>query len=282
MILLCGAAGYIAFLELQTSTASSTTAVSSLTSNSTAPSSSESTTPQNATLIRAVDYLIDGYNPDVGLIPETPGSSTYWLYSDNFLAAQALLQYGKSNNTVFDIGQNISKTLQRDSAGIGAENQYAMALGEGPCQFHSAVDYNVSSSGGIQIRTTLNNEAGNLSANQYADIAFLTAICLHTNQPQALAEYDVGQGMFDGIGLRDLPYNQSELYQTYKLALYIYASDILSQPVNQTALATLIRMQAPNGGFYTGYDPTYSPAGTLTNTETTSLAILALYNYLQK
>lgn len=40
-------------------------------------------------------------------------------------------------------------------------------------------------------------------------------------------------------------------------------------------------MQAQNGGFYTGYDSSYSPDGTLTNTETTSLAILALYNYLE-
>ena len=40
-----------------------------------------------------------------------------------------------------------------------------------------------------------------------------------------------------------------------------------------------MRMQAPDGGFYTGYDASYSTSGTSTNTETSRLAILALYGY---
>jgi hypothetical protein len=76
--------------------------------------------------------------------------------------------------------------------------------------------------------------------------------------------------------MRDLPYNQTGQYQTYKLALFLYASAALDQPFNTTALSTLLRMQAPDGGFYTGYDASYSHQTTLTNTETTSLVILAL------
>jgi hypothetical protein len=237
---------------------------------------------QNQTLVRAVDYLLASYKPEVGLIPETPGSSTYWLYSDNFLAEQALLQYGQPNSNAFTIGQNISRTLERDSALTGAQNQYAMALGDGPSQFHSAENYNVSSSDGAQIRTTLNNGTGYLSVNQYADIAFLTAVCLRTSTSQALRDYEIGQKMYDGFGLKDLPYNQTGQYQTFKLALYVYASEALNQSVNQSALSTLIRMQAPNGGFYTGYGPNYSTMGTSTNAETTSLAVLALCGYLER
>jgi hypothetical protein len=50
----------------------------------------------------------------------------------------------------------------------------------------------------------------------------------------------------------------------------------LSQPVNQAALATLLKMQAPDGRFYTGYYPGLRYGGTTANTETTSLAILTL------
>ena len=81
----------------------------------------------------------------------------------------------------------------------------------------------------------------------------------------------------------DLVTNQSQplQYQTFKLALFIYAGAFLKQPVNQTALATLLSMHAQRGVFYTGYDAQHSYSGTLTNTETTSLAILTLFTYLQ-
>ena len=39
---------------------------------------------------KAVQYLVDNYNSTVGLIPETSGSNTYWLVSDNLLAYYAL------------------------------------------------------------------------------------------------------------------------------------------------------------------------------------------------
>ncbi len=37
-----------------------------------------------------------------------------------------------------------------------------------------------------------------------------------------------------------------------------------------------MKLQAPDGGFFTGYASDFSSNGTATNTETTSLAILAL------
>ena len=70
---------------------------------------------------------------------------------------------------------------------------------------------------------------------------------------------------------------QAGQYQTYKLALYIYASKVLGYPVNQSAEEDMLRMQnTTSGGFYTGYDSNFSNNGTNTNVETTSLAILAL------
>ena len=100
------------------------------------PSSDSTNASLNPALTTAADYLLAGYNRHLGLIPETPGSSVYWLYSDNFLAARALLQYGQGNGTMVAIGQNISETVQGDSALTSADNQYATSLGGGPCQIH--------------------------------------------------------------------------------------------------------------------------------------------------
>ena len=85
--------------------------------------------------------------------------------------------------------------------------------------------------------------------------------------------------MFDGTGMNDSVFqagNQAGQYQTYKLALYIYASKVLGYPVNETTEADMLRMQGASGGFPTGYDSNFSNDGTNTNVETTSLAILAL------
>jgi len=234
----------------------------------------------------AASYLVKNYDPTVGLVPETPGSCVFWLYSDNFLAATALLQYGhgQGNATLTTTASNILTSVSKYHGALGgAENQYTLLMSP-PCEVNASHDYTVFASRGLQIKATLNNGTGELSDRQYADVAFLQAVCLYDqgNSTGAMAAYDVGRGMFDGFGLRDLPYNQTGLYQTYKLALYTYASDILNQPINESALTTLMRMQALSGGFYTGYDASYSTSGTLTNTETTSLAILALYSYLER
>ncbi len=266
-VLIIAAGSYVAFAYYQASGAS--------------PRSTETKAIRG--LARAADYLAEGYNPRVGLIPETPNSSVYWLYSDNYLAAQALLQYGATNFTLSSLGSGLLKTVGSYSLGVGADNQYAAALGAGPCEFHSAGEYNVSSFAGVQVRTTLNNRSGYLSEDSYADIAFLKAICFHTlgNSSQAMEEYNLWRNRFDGKGFRDLPYNQTGQYQTFKLALYVYAGEVLNQTVDGRALSTLMAMQAPDGGFYTGYDSGLSPGATSTNTETTSLAILALSGYLR-
>jgi len=230
------------------------------------------------TLSKAANYLATEYNPAVGLVRETPGSPNYWLYSDNFLAALALSRYGQENATLSTIATNISTTVNRYSGFLGgAVNQY-MTLTSAPCQYPTAQDYRVSTSADIQIRVTLNDGSGSLPEQEYADIAFLKAVCLYRqgDTSQALQVYSLGRNMFDGIGFRDLPYNQTAEYQTYKLALFIYAAKVLNQPVSSAALSTLLMMQAPGGGFYTGYGADRSYGGTQTNAETTSLAILAL------
>jgi parallel beta-helix repeat protein len=142
--------------------------------------------------------------------------------------------------------------------------------------FNGSSNYSITHYGDAVINITLNNETGALNPNNYADIAFLEAI-YYSNvglaQNSSFA-YTIGQVMFDGNGLKDTVFQGQ--YQTYKLALYIYASIILDQQFPLSTETTLLKMQAASGGFYTGYDQNYSTNGTNTNVETTSLAILAL------
>ncbi len=263
VLLAVAAAGYIGLTRPPGSSSSSA-------QSSTGPVTSED-------MARAANYLVANYNSTLGLIPETPGSNVFWLYSDNFLASLALSQYGQNNATIARVTAGLSASLSNYLPVGSTVNQY-MTLELGACVYHTAVNGSVFVSGSARVETVANNGTGVLNETQYADIAFLDSICQYHNDNSAasMAAYQEGVKMFNGVGMADLPYNQTGRFQTYKLALFVYASVVLGQPVNSTALSTLLRMQAPDGGFYTGYDATYSHGTTQTNTETTSLALLAL------
>ena len=237
----------------------------------------------------AINYLASNYNRNIGLIPETPDSNRFWL-SDNYLAVLAFRQAGSSNSTLVAIAQNISTTLARYARNTGsAMNQYMVLGGDwkGSCSFNSADNYTIPYSGNATIMATLNNLTGTLSPSQYADIAFLEAICyMNQNNYGGWSQgYKQGTSFFNGVGFNDMAFREGSsegVYQTFKLALSIYAGEYQCGPINETghqmALATLLQVQAPNGGFYTGYNSNLSANGT-TNVETTSLAILAFTEY---
>ena len=219
----------------------------------------------------ACAYLASNYNASVGLISETPSHTRYFLYSDNFLAMLVLPT--DCNNA--GLAQSISRTLSQYNF-TNYQNQF-MAFN---CKqyFQGSKDYDINGS----IWSTVNNQTGSPLNSSYADVAFLesyfNAECPH-NMGLALSFFKMGANTYDGTGLNDLAYRHGTsqgVYQTYKLALYVYTARLLGQKVPPSAVANLMRMQAPIGGFYTGYTSNYSNNGTDTNTETTSLAILAL------
>ncbi len=87
--------------------------------------------------------------------------------------------------------------------------------------------------------------------------------------------------MSDGHGIGDEPYKDGDpsehgIYQTLKTALYLYAIHLQSRSLPLGLEDTLLRTQGPDGGFHTGYDQAGTYAGTLENTETTSIVIIAL------
>jgi len=87
--------------------------------------------------------------------------------------------------------------------------------------------------------------------------------------------------MWDGEGMVDEPFKAGPgVYQTYKDALYLLVLTKLSQPIPGTLVDSILRMQGLDGGFHTGYSANSTYAGTGENTETTSIAIIALSEQL--
>ena len=126
------------------------------------------------------------------------------------------------------------------------------------------------------------NATGILADCAYADVTVYTALELRLegNSTGVQHEMDCLALMLDGRGLVDEPYkdgtvSEHGIYQTYKLALYLYA-------LQKTGTYyfgeedNLFRLQGPDGGFHTGYDQTGTYAGTQENAETTSIAMIAI------
>jgi hypothetical protein len=235
----------------------------------------------------AVNYLLANYNSTVGLIRNSPDSqslsNTYYLYSDNFLAVLAFQNQGPGDATLAGVSSNITKSIHLYIEGQpNPVNQYEALTTPPIPAFNASKDFVIYTRGLETISTTVNNQSSTwLDLHDYADIAFLEAIYYYNfgNNAAASSAYHVGVAMYDGIGFKDsVPGN----YQTYKLALYIYASRLLGLSYYASAFSQLIAMQATSGvdkgGFYTCYGSD-AVAACGTNTETTALALLALSGY---
>ena len=236
----------------------------------------------NSQITSAVNYLVRNYNGTIGLIHESPDSTsfsnTYWLYSDNFLAQLALSNFTSSNATISEIYSNISSTVSYWSkTQPNLSNQYQVLNNPSVFPFNAAQNFVIAFSHGATIKSTVNNQTGTLAPQNYADIAFLEAIAYHDKGDDAKAQTVYNEATWDGSGFKDSVYNGA--YATYKTALYILASKVLGYSYNPDAKANLLNCQLTNGvdegGFATSYTGNGIPASG-SNTETTSLAILAL------
>ncbi|MDE1858788.1 MAG: hypothetical protein KGI26_06965, partial [Thaumarchaeota archaeon] len=251
-------------------------------------------------LDRAVEYFVKNYNATLGLVSETPGSNVYWLYSDNYLASLALGRYSQSNqsaaNFALVLREAVGGYLATLPSTVG-QNQYS-SLNSTAAYFSCSADYTISWSGPGQaslgngsavLKTTANNHSPSCAGQNYADLLFLQAVHYHRagNSALATSTYSQAASDFEGSGFVDLQNNgtatsssSTTVYQTYKLALYVYATYCLGVQQSATNLAaaqtTLLHLQDNStGGFYTSYvqGPTHASA---VNTETTALAALAL------
>jgi len=289
----------------------------------------------------AVDYLVGNYNESTRLIRESPdtGNSTsggasrgffstqymtYYLYSDNYLASNALRNYSRGEDMYSRMADNISRQMKvyiedaQNRSVISDYNNHFMVLTKPVPVFRDVNSskyltppdmVNASWIVNYSIMTDIHdrgkpldpseydyydpNGNGFLDPSHYADVAFLGAIYEWKwgnngtgDEVKAKMFYDFGVGFWDdGRGFHDWAF--SGKYETYKLALYIYATKLLRQGPSKSyddALATLLAMQQDGtgqfmkGGFSTKYtvDNNTLIATDSTNAETTSLAVLAL------
>ncbi len=243
----------------------------------------------------ACSFLKSLYNPALELVRSTPNSSVYYIASDNLLAQKAL----NTSSCAPTISQSIRQSIS-SCCGNGYDGMHEALLG---ARIHVPINnsalYTVANSsagklfrnvtpttagGNYSVIWEKHNATGILADCAYADVTVYTALELrlegNTNGVQH--EMDCLALMFDGRGLVDEPYkdgtvSEHGIYQTYKLALYLYALQVTGSYYYGEE-DNLFRSQGPDGGFHTGYDQIGTYAGTRENAETTSIAMIAISN----
>jgi hypothetical protein len=220
---------------------------------------------------RGESFLANLFDARVELLPEYRGSTTYWLFHDNYLAAHIL------DRTRPDLARRIRATLVR--FGVTNSGKIEIVLGEArqPLPFRTYVLTNVAMVEGKRIRTELVTTNLLTGWSDYADLLLMASLAqAESVSADARKEFERAVAMWDGEGFKDRAAKHGGIYATYKLALYLIAADRLkiSAPHREEIIARLLAMQSTDGGWRTDYKEG-KPVG-LTNVETTCLALLAL------
>jgi hypothetical protein len=258
--------------------------------------------PTQATLDRAIAYFGTYYDVKTGLVPEAPNGTSFWLFSDNYLAALAVSRYTPQRQDTANLTIALSDAIKGYESilpGGAAPNQYT-ALNSTATSFRCSEtfvlgwSYGANGSaigrGATSVNTTANVGKPTCAdpLQNYADLLFLQAVYYHRvgNLSAADSYYRLGAADLIGRGIEDKAYTSrsSDSYhqfQTYKLALYVYASVCLNQGMGSTNLinaeSTMMKQQENGtGGFAVRYvTDQIAPQGRV-NTETTALASLAI------
>ena len=236
-----------------------------------APAAMPAPTDAAQRIQRGERFLANLFDTQLQLLPEYPGSTTYWLFHDNYLAAHLL------EKTRPDLSRRIRSTLLQ--FGVTNSGKIEIVFGEAshPLPFRTYVLTNVAATAGKTIRTELVTTNLLDGWNEYADLLLLAALAEAKSAPaDARKNFDQAVALWDGEGFNDAATRHSGVYATYKLALYLIAADRLhiSAPHRDEVIARLVAMQSRDGGCITDYKAG-KPVG-LANVETTCLALLAL------
>ena len=230
--------------------------------------------PATDRLIEAIGrgrkFLANLLDPTLDLLPEFQGSTTYWLYHDNYLAAKVLQ---KSHPTVA-----VKITTAMRSYSVQASEKIEILFGEAkePLPFRHFKLTEVRRIGDKVIKTEVVTEQVMTGWEEYADLLLLASIVLD-DKAQAQRHLRQALVMWDGMGFKDRAVEKLDRYATYKLALALLAVTKLGErpPAHESILERLMAQQSKDGGWITDYDRTGRTVG-LANVETTSLAVLTL------
>ena len=241
----------------------------------------------------ACSFLKSLYNTSLGLVRSTSNSNIYYVASDNLLVEKAFSSCDPTTSQA--INQSIISCCdsgydQVHEALLGARIHipinnaaiYTVANSTAGKLFHGTSPSNAG--GNYTVLWEIHNATGTFPDCTYADVTVYTALELRLegNSTGEQHKMDCLTTMFDGRGMVDEAYKAGSamdhgIYQTYKLALYIYALQKISGTYFYGE-ENLLRLQGPDGGFHTGYDQIETYAGTEENAETTAIAMIAISN----
>lgn len=245
-----------------------------------------------------VGFLEGQYNPDYGLLQESPnvGKHRYYLTNDNALAAY-VFETVEKDQLAGDLRQAIARY------GVASNNFIEVAWGEKiswPPRHHSDTPVHTFGSGNCDVPGKAEMEPivdcviqeihvdklGHFyDWSSFSNLACMGAINEYNmgNVETARRLLEIKMADFDGFGFADKVYWESEkmgyyprTYETLGLAWCLYASALLDVPTNEGVLSALLDQQdSVSGGFYTHYQEG-KPRQADPNVETTSVALLAL------
>ncbi len=240
----------------------------------------------------------EGLNTPLGLLADHPGSNTVWLADDQALDYYALLDVYDStgNAAALSLANQLNKSIAGWGGLLGYWNPAFEAFGSFPdnTTVMCGINHGINVTDGYAINATEFKACPGFDYSLFADLlAYRVLLEVHFgNFTGAESDFRTLNGMWDGYGFRDQPFNQTHMYQSYKLADYVLAWKSLADepataqfaqgclPTLQGVEAVMSRLQAPTGGVWTGYEASkgqviFGDEISLTNGETTSLFVLA-------
>jgi len=240
---------------------------------------------------KAVSFLLDQFNETVGLCREAShvAPNTYWLVSDNLFAFKALEKF---NITVANVIKSKLRELAQvynlptDTFGLPRSFKHEAVIGDAvPVPFNLSVSYTLVSNP-YEIKTEIANSTAKMTDwKEYADLLLFASLSYHFqgNDTEAIELFNEAKQMWNStsLGIYDKAAKVDGKYATYKLALLLYVSKILEQPLEfegQLISKMWSLQDATTGGIITNYYLNGTPCGDV-NTETTSLVVLASSTY---
>jgi hypothetical protein len=243
--------------------------------------------PYAENVARAEKYLVDHFNPSVGLVYESedPGlhwlrveqpdyhwkyNQTYWLYSDNLFAYLALQRdYPEISNRIQNILQSYSQPPSQLFEVLSGEHI--------PLPMHNAQDLIVAQKQDYVVMIRRHN-ATSIALGVYVDFWMYLALerALEGDLSTAVSLVHNAELLWRGDGLWDWSFTiYDHLFSNQKLALLLFTARALGTRLEHESEmeAHLWSMQNSDGGVASLSYPDGKKAGSA-NAETTALSIL--------
>ena len=216
----------------------------------------------------ALNFIKNSYIPSVQMLEEAPGFNVFWLWNDQLLGQICLKHIDPEMATTIDNKMNsFGVTMRTPWATLDPKyrNNFSVKTASEP----------TIQAGTPAIRYSDYNGDSEFSVNNYADIAFLSAIHHYYNNNLTLAKqaYDAGRGMWNGEGMLDAG-NITGDYAVYKVALGMLAEKITGFTPIGIPDDWFAPFQNENGGITT--DKTGGVPSGSQNIETTAAVLFAV------